>query len=109
MEMFLDFATVPAITLISFWVVELIKQITNNNQTFKRFIPITATAIGVVLGLVIFFTLPNISIASNWLFACVVGGASGLAATGSNELIKQLKKNYNDPESEQNNIDTTKK
>lgn len=92
MELFLDFAIVPVITVIVYWIIELIKQATNNNENFMRFIPIVATGIGVVLGVVIYFAVPEISIAANVLFAAVTGGASGLAATGSNQMIKQLKK-----------------
>lgn len=90
--MLLDFASVPIITLIVYWCIELIKQITNNNENFKRLIPICSTIIGIILGVIIYFLFPSLSIATNVLYAIGVGGVSGLAATGSNQIFKQLYK-----------------
>ena len=92
MEFFFDFATIPVITILVYCIIELLKQITNDNENFKRFIPITATFLGIILGLIIFFTMPEMSIANNALFAIVAGGMSGLAATGGDQLLKQLQK-----------------
>ncbi len=94
MELFLDIASISAITLIVYWLINLGKQIANNNENFMRFIPSIATAFGVILGVIIYFALPQMAIAENVLFAIIIGGVSGLAATGSNQIIKQLKK-YN--------------
>ena len=90
--MLLDFASVPIITLIVYWCIELIKQLTNNNENFKRFIPISSTVIGIILGVIIYFFIPSLTIANNVLYAIGVGGVSGLAATGSNQIFKQLGK-----------------
>jgi len=92
MEVFFDFATVPVITILVYWIIELLKQLTKENENFMRFIPITATFLGIILGLIIFFTMPEMSIANNVLFAIVAGGISGLASTGGDQLLRQLQK-----------------
>ncbi|MFA7131505.1 MAG: phage holin family protein, partial [Bacilli bacterium] len=62
----------------------------NNSEKFKRFIPLIATLLGIVFGVVCFFSLPEIIPADNVFLAIVIGGASGLSATGSHQLLKQL-------------------
>ena len=92
MEQYLELVSVPAIAAVVYWVVNLIKYIVGENETFKRFIPLIATALGVVSGIVCFYALPSIIPAKNLLVAIVIGGASGLTATGANQVFKQLTK-----------------
>ena len=96
MEQYLELISVPAIAAVVYWVVNLIKYIVGENETFKRFIPLIATALGVVSGVVCFYVLPSIIPATNFLVAIVIGGASGLTATGANQVLKQLTKGDND-------------
>jgi hypothetical protein len=96
MEQYLELVSVPAIAAVVYWVVNLIKYIVGENETFKRFIPLIATALGVVSGVVCFYALPSIIPATNLLVAIVIGGASGLTATGANQVLKQLTKGNKD-------------
>ena len=89
---YLELISVPAIVTVVYALIEIIKKCVGNNEKFKRFIPLIATAIGVICGVVCFFTLPSIIPASNVVVAIVIGGASGLTATGTNQIIKQLGK-----------------
>ena len=89
---YLELISVPAIVIVVYFIIEIIKKCVGNNEKFKRFIPLIATAIGVVCGVVCFFALPSIIPASNVVVAIVIGGASGLTATGTNQIIKQLGK-----------------
>lgn len=91
MEQYLELISVPAIATIVYWVVNLIKAAVNNDK-FNRFIPLIATGLGVVLGVVAFFATPQIIPAENVFVAIIIGGASGLTATGTNQIIKQLSK-----------------
>lgn len=93
MEQYLELISVPAIAAVVYWVVNLIKYAVGEKETFKRFIPLIATALGIVCGVVCFFLIPTIVPADNVLVAIVIGGASGLTATGTNQIIKQLTKN----------------
>ena len=89
---YLELISVPAIVTVVYTLIEIIKKCVGENEKFKRFIPLIATAIGVVCGVVCFFALPSIIPASNVVVAIVIGGASGLTATGTNQIIKQLGK-----------------
>lgn len=90
---YLELISVPAIVVVVYVIIEIIKKCVGENEKFKRFIPLIATALGVVCGVVCFFALPSIIPASNIVMAIVIGGASGLTATGTNQIIKQLKDN----------------
>lgn len=92
MEELLDAVSVPAIVALVYWVVNLIKYTTNNNEKLLHFIPLISTGLGVVFGLVAFFAVPDIVPTNNILVALVIGGASGLSATGFNQIVKQLGK-----------------
>lgn len=89
---YLELISVPAIAAIVYWVINLIKYAVKGNETFKRFIPLIAAGLGAVLGVVAYYTVPSIIPAANVVVAIVIGGASGLTATGANQIIKQLEK-----------------
>jgi len=97
MEQYLELISVPAIATIVYWVINLIKSVVNNEK-FNRFIPLIATGLGVVFGVIAFFAVPSIIPAENIFVAIIIGGASGLTATGTNQVIKQLSKDKNEAE-----------
>ncbi len=96
MEQYLELISVPAIAAVVYWVINLIKYTVGENEKFKRFIPLLATALGIFCGVVCFFAIPTILPADNLFVAIVIGGASGLTATGTNQIIKQLTKTDTD-------------
>lgn len=91
-----EIATVPVIIgacyLVGF-VIKLFK-----NEKLDNFIPGICVILGVVLGLVSFFTIPNLIPATDWLTASVIGGVSGLASTGVNQVVKKIKAFFNSEE-----------
>ena len=89
---YLELISVPAIATIVYWVINIIKYSVQENEKSKRFIPLISAALGAVLGVVAFYALPSIIPADNVCVAILVGGASGLTATGTNQIIKQLTK-----------------
>lgn len=89
---YLELISVPAIVAVVYFIIEIIKKCVGENEKFMRFIPLIAAALGVTCGVVCFFALPSIIPASNVVVAIVIGGASGLTATGTNQIIKQLTK-----------------
>ena len=89
---YLELISVPAIATIVYRVINIIKYAVQENEKFKRFIPLISAALGAVLGVVAFYALPSIIPADNVCVAILVGGASGLTATGTNQIIKQLTK-----------------
>jgi hypothetical protein len=96
MENLIEVISVPVIATIVYWVVNLIKYTVNSSEKFKRLIPIISAILGAGLGCVAFYIAPSIIIADNVLMALIIGGASGLSATGTNQIIKQLGKNEED-------------
>lgn len=92
MNELLNVASVPAIVAVVYWIVNLIKYTTKNNEKVLRFVPLISAGLGVLCGVICFFAVPNLLPTNNIVVALVLGGASGLTATGFNQIIKQMKK-----------------
>ena len=88
----MNLISVPAIAAIVYWVINIIKHAVGENEKFKKFIPLIAAALGVICGIICYYAVPSIIPAPNIVEAIVIGGASGLTATGANQIIKQLGK-----------------
>jgi len=89
-----EIVTVPVIVGFCYLVGYIIKLF--KDEKLNDFIPGICAIVGVILGLVSFYTIPNLIPASDWLTASVIGGFSGLAATGVNQVVKKLKALFND-------------
>lgn len=87
-----DFVTVPIIVSVVYGGIALLKKATGSSEKVLRLIPLIAAAFGAVLGIVAFFATPELIPASNAFVAILIGGASGLAATGTNQIFKQMTK-----------------
>lgn len=86
-------ATLPVIVAMVYGIIEFLKVfVFNGNETFKRYIPIVASVIGGVIGIIGFFVQPEIMPVATWYGSIVVGCASGLSAVGVNQIKKQLEK-----------------
>lgn len=77
--------TVVAITMIAFFIGRVIKTVPLDD----KWIPPICGFVGGILGIIGMSVIPNYP-ASNWIDALAVGIASGLAATGSHQIYKQL-------------------
>ncbi len=82
-----ELLSVPAITVICYLVTAAIKLTKLNN----RFLPVISGVTGGLLGILGLYIIPQFP-ANNLISAFAVGIASGLAATGANQIIKQLLK-----------------
>lgn len=81
-------ANVVAITVLAY-IVGLIVKATNVDN---KWIPVICGVAGIVLGVVaLYIGVPDFP-AVDYLTAAAVGGASGLAATGLDQVAKQLGK-----------------
>lgn len=89
---FVNIIAVPAITAAIYTLIEILKKAFNNNEKFLRFIPLIALILGAVSGIICYFFIPDILPATNLVVSTIIGVASGLAATGSNQILKQLTK-----------------
>lgn len=87
-------ATVAAITMICFLIGEGVKATGLDN----KFIPIICGVSGAILGVLGFYSgMPDFP-ATDVITAVAVGIASGLAATGAYEAVKQIKEDDNEEE-----------
>lgn len=96
MDSYLNLISVPAIATVVYWVINILKYTFNNNEKFLRFIPLLSLTLGVICGVIAFYAIPSIIPAENVIVAIIIGGSSGLTATGVNQIIKQAKKDKED-------------
>lgn len=82
---------VPAITILCYIIGTAIKASAANS----KYIPIICGTLGAILGIVAMFVMPDYP-AADVLTAAAIGAVSGLAATGANQVYKQLKGDGND-------------
>lgn len=95
-------ATVPAIAAIVYTLIDIIKTACGGDARFKRFIPLISAGLGGLIGIAAFYFVPGVVDTQNVLVAIVLGAASGLSATGANQVVKQLVKS---PENESEDSD----
>lgn len=89
----MEIICVPVIVAIVYVLIEAYKKwIAKGREKWVSVIPLIATVLGGILGVVLFYIAPQIIIASNVWLALVVGLCSGLSATGTNQIFKQLEK-----------------
>ena len=83
---------VPSIVAIVYTILDITKTALGGNEKFKRFIPLTACLLGITIGIISFYFVPDVFETNNLFIAIVIGAASGLSATGANQAVKQLTK-----------------
>ena len=77
---------IPAIVVISYMITETFKMFMNN-----KYLPIVAGISGGMLGVISFVLQIDIMPATDIISALAIGIISGLAATGSNQILKRMK------------------
>ena len=85
-----EFVSVPAIVVICAFIGGVWKRAMP--EKLDKWIPCICGVCGIILSLVAFYTIADYIPATNWLSAIAVGITSGLAATGANQIYKQLTK-----------------
>lgn len=90
--MFNEIATIPALAAIVYTIIDITKTAMGGDEKFRRFIPLVACVLGAACGVVAFYCVPGVMETENLLVAIVLGAASGLSATGTNQVAKQLTK-----------------
>lgn len=105
------FASVPIIVVCCYVLGELYKLVFRKKTQAYKFIPITMCVIGGILGIIMFYTEPTMIFdADNAWVALGIGMVSGVSATGTNQIIKQLfGKNEESKEKEKENDYTSQK
>jgi hypothetical protein len=78
---------VASITVVCYFIGEVVKATPLNN----KWVPVICGATGLVLGIASMFVMPDFP-ATDYITAAAVGIVSGFAATGINQVGKQLGK-----------------
>lgn len=81
------FTAFPAIAVICYLIVQIVKSTPLDN----KYLPIIAGSAGGILGIVGMYIIPDYP-ATDIYSALATGIVSGLAATGANQVYKQLTK-----------------
>ena len=90
--MFNEIATIPALAAIVYTLIDVTKPAIGGDEKFRRFIPLIALVLGAICGVVAFYCVPGVMETENLLVAIILGASSGLSATGTNQVAKQLTK-----------------
>jgi len=90
MTNFTDITTIPALAAIVYTIIDIAKTAMGGDEKFKRFIPLIACVLGAICGVIAFYFVPGVMDTQNLLVALILGAASGLSATGTNQVVKQL-------------------
>lgn len=86
-----EIVSIPAIVAICYLVGLGCKAV--GNETLDKFIPTICGVVGAIIGIAAFLTIPDFIPGNTWLAALATGIVSGLAATGANQIYKQIKEN----------------
>ena len=83
---------VPILMIIYISMETIKRTILNTDKTkrYRAFIPVIAPVIGSIISIFIFYKWPYISTSVNALNAFASGAISGAAATGGNQIYKQI-------------------
>ena len=82
----------PGLVIATYILVEICKALFLKTDKSRKHIPLIAAIIGVACAIVIFIFWPELIYCSNILEAIAMGGMSGFAATGCNQLYKKYTK-----------------
>ena len=84
-----EIVSIPAIVIVCYLIGMGCKAV--GNEKLDKFIPTICGVVGGIIGIATFLTIPNFIPGDNWIIALATGIVSGLAATGANQIFKQLK------------------
>ena len=93
MELNINIATLPLIVIIVYALMSIYKNyVAKKNEKLLTKIPLISGILGTILGIMIFYIVPEIMPTTNLIMASIIGCFSGLSATGSHQIFKQLSK-----------------
>lgn len=83
-----EFTAIPALVIICYLCAEVYKSFTD--KKYYRHVPVLCGTMGLVLGIVCYIFIPGFIPAENILVSAAIGIVSGFAATGINQMFKQV-------------------
>lgn len=89
----MECTSVPIIVVSCYMIGEIYKVLFRNKQEVYKLIPIFVAILGGILGIFMYWTAPAMIFhAENIWIALSIGIVSGIGSTGTNQIIKQIKK-----------------
>lgn len=86
----MEITSIPIIVILCYLIGEIYKILFKTKQELYKLIPIVLACIGGVIGVLIYFTNPEIMLnTTNIWDSLVIGIVSGVSSTGTNQIIKQ--------------------
>lgn len=85
----MDFICIPSIMIIVYIIIEIFKLFLKKH---KKNLPVVAGVFGGIISVFAYFFIPGVFDEVDLLTVIAIGIISGLSATGSNQVIKQLLK-----------------
>ena len=85
-------ALIPVIVLVVYLIAEVLKTYVVKTDDQKKILPIFCGAIGAVIGALLYLFYPACLGGMDFTGAIINGVFSGFAATGCNQIYKQIKK-----------------
>lgn len=98
-----NFLPIPSIALVLYCIAEVLKVAVFKTDSQRALIPVTCALLGAVICGILFGVMPGVIPGDNVLTAIAEGIVSGLAATGANQVYRQLKNNINTINTDENN------
>ena len=87
----MNFTGVPIIVILCYIVAEIYKVIFKQNDKAKKLIPVVMALTGAIISALIYYSNKEMLYdAKNIWIAIEIGIVSGVSATGTNQIIKQL-------------------
>lgn len=97
MESALEIISVPVIVGIVYFVMAVYKTLIKNAPAiWTSLIPVWAAVLGIGLGILAYYCVPEVMPAENVLVAVLIGLSSGLGAVGVHQVGKQIGKAKDD-------------
>ena len=81
---------IPIIIILTYMFIELLKLILKSKEWLSKVLPIFAGLFGGLIGVCIYLSAPSLLNVSNIWGSLEIGIISGLASTGTNQIIKKV-------------------
>ena len=89
-----NMANIPFLVIFIYIIVEILKMTCIKDDKHRMVLPLICAVIGAILAVVLYGFFPEAIGATNFFEAATMGASSGLAATGCNQLYKQVRAFY---------------
>lgn len=86
----MEFTSIPIVVVCCYIIGEIYKFIFKNKQQTYKLIPIVLAILGGGIAIAIYYTNPEIILATSLWQALGIGIVSGASSTGANQVVKQL-------------------